>query len=139
MKMGTLLCRYGYSRMEKAEDQTTILLIEDEGIVRLGTTAILEDAGYRVLEAVNVAEASDLLRAHPEIGLVVTDVQMPGEIDGLGLVESMNRDYPEIPTLVTSGRASVNEARQSGADKFLAKPYSARDLESVVQATLSSQ
>jgi CheY-like chemotaxis protein len=78
----------------------------------------------------------DLLAAHPEIDLVVTDVQMPGETDGLKLVDAMTHIYPNVRTLVTSGRASPYDARQCGANKFLAKPYSALALQTAVQKTL---
>jgi CheY-like chemotaxis protein len=125
--------------MERAmEPATTILLIEDESIIRMGTAAILEDAGYRVLEAGHAGEAIEILETHPEIDLVVTDVQMPGPVDGLGLVATIGHVHPRIRTLVTSGRATGQDARQCGANKFLSKPYSAADLQSAVQKTLLS-
>lgn len=122
--------------MASARPSTTILLIEDESLIRMGTVAMLEDAGHLVLEAANAEEALDVLHDHPEIRLVITDVQMPGVLDGLELVETMRRDYPEIRTLVTSGRASSRDAHDCGAHKFLSKPYSATELESVVEKLL---
>src|ERR1700761_7159707 len=74
----------------------TILLIEDEALIRLGTAAMLEDAGYCVLEAGDADEALSLLASHSEIDVVVTDVQMPGTIDGLVLVEIITREFPGI-------------------------------------------
>src|SRR5580698_8037145 len=103
----------------------TILLIEDEAIIRLGTTAMLEDAGYEVMEAGDASEALAILSSHPEIDVVLTDVQMPGVIDGLNLVEIINQDYPAIRCIVTSGKASLGEAKQCGARSYLPKPYSA--------------
>jgi two-component system, response regulator PdtaR len=124
--------------MERAKDQViTILLIEDEGLIRMATAAMLEDAGYRVLEAMNADEALATLDTDgEEIDLVITDVQMPGKIDGLALVALISRKYPHIQALITSGRASVNEAWQSGAKKFLSKPYTAMAIQSAVKAVL---
>ena len=125
--------------MERAQDQViTILLVEDECIIRMASAAMLEDAGYVVIEATDADDALRTLRHHPEINVVVTDVQMPGTIDGLGLVEILARDYSHIETVIASGRASVNEARRSGAKRFLAKPYTAAAIQTAVRAALAS-
>ncbi|HEY2007631.1 MAG TPA: response regulator [Rhizomicrobium sp.] len=120
--------------MGHPKDQAfTVLLVEDEGIIRMASAAILEDAGYDVLEAVDAEEALATLNDHPEVDVVVTDVQMPGKLDGLQLIEVIAHDYPQVQTLVTSGRASLREARESGAVKFLAKPYTAAGIQSAVR------
>ena len=118
--------------------EITILLIEDEGLIRMATTAMLEDAGYQVREAINADEALVSLDADSQIDIVITDVQMPGKIDGLALVEIIARKYPHIQSLVTSGRASLNEARECGAKKFLTKPYTAEAIQSAVEAVLAA-
>jgi CheY-like chemotaxis protein len=128
----------GYSIMVGAQrQQITILLIEDEGLIRMGTCAMLEDAGYMVLEAENAEEALQLLAANTEISIVVTDVQMPGSIDGLALCEIVARDFPQVRTLVTSGKSSVQDARACGAQRFLPKPYTANAIQTTVQAMLA--
>jgi CheY-like chemotaxis protein len=120
--------------MGRARDQAlTVLLVEDEGIIRMASASILEDAGYDVLEAVDAEEALATLNDHPEVDVVVTDVQMPGKLNGLKLIEVIAHDYPQVQTLVTSGRASLKEARESGAAKFLAKPYTAAGIQSAVR------
>ena len=103
----------------------TVLLIEDEALIRMGTSAMLEDGGFQVLEAANADEAQILLAAHPEIAAVITDVQMPGSMDGLALAGLLHRDYAHIPVLVTSGRSGPREALQLGAS-YLPKPYTAQ-------------
>ena len=65
----------------------TILLVEDQTLVRLALAHHLGECGYAVLEAENADEALVLLGRHPEIDVVFTDVQMPGSMDGLGLAE----------------------------------------------------
>ena len=116
----------------------TILLIEDEGLIRMATAAMLEDAGYMVLEAANADDALITLGNNKRIDVVITDVQMPGKIDGLTLVGIITRDYPLIRSLVTSGRASLREARDCGAKKFLTKPYTADAIQSAVEAVLAA-
>ncbi len=129
----------GYRIMRRAKDQiTTILLVEDEALIRMATAAMLEDEGYRVLEGKDAVNALAVLDTDPDIDIVITDVQMPGEIDGLELVEIISRKYPHILTLITSGRTSLNEAQQSGATKFLAKPYTAVAIQSALQAVLTA-
>lgn len=117
---------------------TTVLLIEDEAMIRMATGAILEDAGYLVLEAANSDEAQSVLDQHPQIEIVVTDVQMPGSMDGLALAEKLNRDRPEIRILVTSGRSGSLEARESGATSFLPKPYTAAAIEKALKKIAQS-
>jgi two-component system, response regulator PdtaR len=116
----------------------TILLIEDEAVIRLNSAAMLADAGYDVLEAGDASEALALLSGHPEITLVLTDVQMPGVIDGLMLVEIINQDYPAIRSVVTSGKASWRDARQCGAQSYLPKPYSAEAMEAALKQALAA-
>jgi CheY-like chemotaxis protein len=123
--------------MGRSKDQAiTVLLVEDEGIIRMASAAILEDAGYLVIEASDADDALQKLQQNHDVDIVVTDVQMPGSMDGLGLVEIVRRDYQHIETLVTSGRTNPNDAKQSGATRFLTKPYTAIAFQTAVEASL---
>jgi DNA-binding NtrC family response regulator len=103
--------------------QQSILVVEDEAFIRMSTVASLEDAGLCVLEAANSAQALVLLERHAEICVMVTDVRMPGAIDGLALVSLVQRDHPVIRSVVVSGNATATQAFKAGAAKFIAKPY----------------
>jgi CheY-like chemotaxis protein len=103
----------------------------------MATSAILEDAGYCVLEEQNADSALVTLSTHPEIDVVITDVQMPGKIDGLALTQIIGHEYPRIQTVITSGRTELNQAKQSGAKKFLSKPYTAAALQNALLAITS--
>ena len=103
--------------------QQSILVVEDEALIRMSTVASLEDAGLRVLEAANSAEALKLLARHAGICVMVTDVRMPGAIDGLALVSLVQRDHPVIRSIVVSGNATATQAYKAGAARFIAKPY----------------
>lgn len=61
-----------------------LLVVEDEVLVRMLACDILQDAGYGALEAVNAAETLVLIDARPDIAIISTDVDMPGEVNGLG-------------------------------------------------------
>ena len=114
--------------METATPQPTILIVEDETLIRMSSAATLEDAGFGVLEAASSAEALQVLLKHQDIGLLMTDVRLPGEMDGLDLVACVRRHHPAIRSLVVSGNSSTAEARDAGAFGFLAKPYMAHSL-----------
>jgi len=114
--------------MEPPKAQSTILIVEDEVIIRMSSAATLEDAGFDVLEAGNGAEALQILLHHKEIGILMTDVRLPGEMDGLDLVACVRQFHPAIRSLVVSGNTSHREARSAGALGFLPKPYMAHSL-----------
>ena len=99
-----------YHGMEFAKSRTTILIVEDEAMTRMSSAATLEDAGFCVLEAGASAEALQLLLKHQEIGVLMTDVRLPGEMDGLDLVACVRRCHPAIRSIVVSGDSSVKEA-----------------------------
>lgn len=122
--------------MTQATDPTTILVVEDEALIRMSTTATLEDAGFRVLEAQDSAEALEMLSRHAEITIMMTDVQMPGGMNGLGLVAQVRRDRPDIRSIVVSGNTSALEASKAGATGFLPKPYMAQTMVQAVADTI---
>ena len=109
--------------MCQAADSQTILVVEDEPLIRMCAVAILQDAGYRVLEAQNSAEALDVLSQHSEVSIMVTDVHMPGHMDGLALVTWVQLNNPSIRAIVVSGNATAAQAGKAGAFGFVAKPY----------------
>ncbi|HUE66353.1 MAG TPA: response regulator [Rhizomicrobium sp.] len=117
--------------MGQTASQRTILVVEDEPFIRISAVAMLEDAGFGVLGAKNSAEALGMLARHDEISVLLTDVRMPGLMDGLALVAHVCIPYPAICSLVVSANASMTQARNAGASGFLAKPYTAR---TIVQA-----
>jgi YesN/AraC family two-component response regulator len=90
------------------------------------------------LEAGNSAEALQLLLEHKEVDVLMTDVRMPGEMDGLDLVDCVQRFHPAIRSLVVSGNASARQARDAGAFGFLPKPYMAHSLVRAVRTLIQS-
>jgi len=99
------------------------LVVEDEPFIRMSAVGALQDEGFLVLEARNSAEALNVLSRHSETSILMTDVRMPGFMDGLALVTQVRFDHPEICSIVVSGNASAQQARNAGAFGFVAKPY----------------
>ena len=119
-----------------AGTQQTILLVEDEFFIRMSAVATFEDAGFLVHEAQNSAEALEILSRHSETNVLITDVRMPGPMDGLALVAQVIIDHPAIRSIVVSGNTSAAQARDAGASGFVAKPYLAKTIVQAVRDTV---
>ena len=109
----------------------TLLLVEDEAGVRRLSKRILDDAGYRVLEAANGNDAEQLFALHADsIELVVTDVIMPG-CGGPELLRRLHVLTPALRVLYVSGYTEQSTAHSAGLDRglpFLQKPFTAAEL-----------
>src|ERR1700749_4355116 len=82
----------------------TVLLVEDEALIRAVISDMLQDKGFKVLEAANANEAIEIIeKTQIEIDLVFTDVRMPGAMDGFGLVKWIQSVRPTVPVIVASG------------------------------------
>jgi len=103
----------------------TVLVVDDETMVRMPIVEYLRDCGYNVVEAGDASEAIAAMDAEGQINLVFSDVRMPGDMDGFGLAEWVRSRYPSVPVLLTSGYGgrSLPAASISGL-RFIAKPYS---------------
>ena len=122
--------------MERPAYQQTVLVVEDELFIRMSAVAALQDEGFLVLEAKNSAEALKILSRHSETDILMTDVRMPGLMDGLALVAQVQIDHPAIRSIVVSGNATAEQARNAGALGFLAKPYLAKTMLQAVHDTV---
>jgi CheY-like chemotaxis protein len=104
----------------------TVLLTDDDAMLRYLAASILESGGYRVLQAKDGAEALELLAAGPDVSLLVTDLQMPG-MSGEELVKRLRArsDTSLLPVIVLTGTDEYEtEARlmDAGADDYIRKP-----------------
>jgi CheY-like chemotaxis protein len=104
--------------------RVTVLVVEDEVIVRFDTADMLREAGYMVLEASNADEATSLLKTFPEIALIFSDVQMPGSMDGAEFARFVRTNYPDVRMILTSGAVVPPDS----AIPFFAKPYQPTDV-----------
>src|SRR4051812_37334737 len=92
----------------------TVLLVEDEALIRMSLADFLEDRGFEVIETATAAEAIEVLRTSIErIDLVFSDVRMPGEMDGFGLAAWLQVNHQGLPVILTSGDiGQANVARK---------------------------
>jgi CheY-like chemotaxis protein len=99
-----------------------ILVVEDEPLIRLGVVSLVEEAGFEVLEAGNADEAIRIIESTDGIGVIVTDVDMPGSMDGIKLAHFVRHRWPPIRLIVISGQAGVKLSDLPSGTRFFAKP-----------------
>ncbi len=113
-----------------------VLVVEDEILIRAMVSDELREAGHEVIGAYNADEALAVLGARVHVDLVVTDVRMPGTIDGLGLLSEIRSNYPSVPVILTSGHLEAATAFAEGAVAYIGKPYPLEAMVSIVDETL---
>ena len=106
--------------------QANVLVVEDDFLIRANAVDIIEEAGLRVDAAGSADEAIRILEQRRNVGLVFTDVHMPGSLNGLDLARLVEHRWPGTGVIVTSGRAMKMDI--PGRAIFLAKPYSSSEL-----------
>lgn len=116
----------------------TILIVEDEALVRFDLADFFTHADWRVFEAENADEAIAILDGHKEIRVVLTDVQMPGSIDGVKLAHYVRDRFPPTVLFVVSGNAPIPSSQLPARATFLPKPFDPhrllRQIESLARA-----
>jgi two-component system chemotaxis sensor kinase CheA len=110
---------------QPAREHTKVLVVEDSFTVRELQRSILEAAGYRVVTTRNGLEALRCLEIDADIGLVLTDIEMP-ELDGIELVRAIRADerHTELPVVIVTTRAGEEDRQaglEAGADAYMAK------------------
>lgn len=101
----------------------TILIVEDEPLVRFDLIDLFENAGWRVFDAGNADEAIAILDGHKEIRAVLTDVQMPGSMDGVKLAHYVRDRFPPTVLFVVSGNVPIPQHELPVRTTFLSKPF----------------
>ncbi|MGF9757416.1 response regulator [Microvirga sp. 0TCS3.31] len=114
----------------------TILLVEDEPLVRLVTADILIAVNFRVIEASKVEEALMVLQAGVEVDVLLSDVEMPPGRDGYELARQVHAQWPTVEILITSGRDWPREGDLPPGAAFLAKPCPSETLASHVRSAV---
>jgi DNA-binding response OmpR family regulator len=115
-------------------------VIEDDVLVRYQICAYLRECGFKVIEAVNAEEAMSVLTEPAlSVDVVMSDVDLPGSMDGFALAHWMRREKPGLPIILT---ATPARAAQAAADlcesgPLLAKPYDAQILLDRIKRDLS--
>ena len=129
---GSAISRRGYE---------VILVVEDNVDVRAMVTAQLVNLGYEVLEAENAAEALKVLEGKDPIDIMLSDVVMPGKMNGLELARTASERWPALRIVLTSGfsEAAVGPMESIEGLRFLSKPYRMSDLARVLREVVEKQ
>jgi CheY-like chemotaxis protein len=115
--------------MKSPASGTTVVIVEDEILVRAATARYLRECGCTVFEAATAEECLDLLAAERSIEVVFTDIRLPGR-DGLDLLRAVRRDYPKVGVVLTTGKTL--EAPIPDGVPLLQKPYDLFRIERLV-------
>jgi len=110
-----------------------VLVVEDESLVRATAVEMAKNAGFEAIAASDADEAIRILESRSDIRAVFTDVQMPGSMDGLRLVQVVRSRWPPIALIVTSGHTDVKLSDLPTGARFLPKPYQMTQLKHVLQ------
>ena len=105
-----------------------VLVVEDDLLLRWTAVAIIEEAGFDVVEAGTGIEAISVLEKRGDIRTVFTDVEMPGAINGIQLAHLVSTRWPSIGIMATSGQIRLREDDLPAGARFLHKPYDVANL-----------
>ena len=104
-----------------------VLIVDDEPLVRMHVEEFLYDAGYEIVSASDADEAIAILEKRDDIQVVITDIQMPGSMDGVRLAHAVRDRWPPVAIIVTSGRAApLGELPENS--RFFPKPVREREV-----------
>lgn len=105
-----------------------VLVVEDDDFIRMLATDILEDEGFTVLATATADEAWPILERRSDIGVLFSDVNMPGNMDGLTLANRVAERWPHIRLVLTSGRRGLSSYEVPDHGQFVQKPYLQNEL-----------
>lgn len=125
--------------LRSAEKSRLILVVEDQPDVRRSAIEALLAMGYRTIEAADSGQAIGQLERHNDIDLLLTDVRMPGAMDGAELAFTVRSRWPTMGIVVLSGYFDPTMSSLPGGVGFLAKPYRIKELQEVIEQQLYSR
>jgi two-component sensor histidine kinase/DNA-binding response OmpR family regulator len=107
---------------------SAVLVVEDEMLLRMRAVDIVEDAGFRPVEATNADDALAILESRSDIELLFTDIQMPGSIDGLKLAYAVHERWPLIKIILVSGQLKLTDDDKPVDSRFFGKPLDVKQM-----------
>lgn len=104
----------------------TALVVDDDAVLRMDVAELLENAGFRTLEAEDGDAALSVLEQHHlDVALLFSDVEMPGSRDGFALAREVAVKWPYISIVIASGRLRPGDGDLPEGARFIGKPFSA--------------
>lgn len=119
--------------MSISQFDPVVLVVEDQGLLRMTAVSIMEDSGFEAVEAKNADEALTMLRHYPDILVVFTDIDLNAEKDGFWLAEQIKIGWPKIDVIVTSAYPRPKNYNLDNVIAYYEKPYSEKDLINQIQ------
>jgi YesN/AraC family two-component response regulator len=110
-----------------------ILIVGDEPLILVGLAMQVADWGYDVVEASSADEAVAVLERQSDIGLVVTDVDMPGKMNGLHLAKFVRERWPPVGLIIISGKLPVERSQLPSRSRFFEKPVREQSLRKAIE------
>ena len=120
-----------------ASRKPVVLIVEDEILLRMDVMATVEETGFEAIAASDADEAIRILESRNDIKAVVTDIQMPGSMDGLKLARIVKRRWPPVALVVTSGHSGIPATDLPAGGRFLSKPYAASEISATLHELIS--
>ncbi|MGA2272729.1 MAG: response regulator [Bryobacteraceae bacterium] len=120
--------------------ERSCLIVDDEPAIRAYLTAILRRERYLTLEAENAAQAFKLVqKLNGDLNLIVGDITMPGDMDGVDLAYAVRNEFPTIPVVLVSGFADTESAKHALGDfAFIRKPFTPASILGAVNSVATS-
>jgi CheY-like chemotaxis protein len=114
--------------LDQSRPSHVVLVVEDEMLLRMRVVDMVEDAGYVPVEAVDADEAMAILHARSDIALMLTDVQMPGSMNGLQLAHAVHERWPPIRIILASGQLKLSGSDIPRDSRFFGKPLQSAEI-----------
>lgn len=105
-----------------------VLVVEDEPLLLLDDMCLFEEAGFEAIPAANAAEAICILEERLDIRVVITDIGMPGRMDGLSLCATIRDRWPPIELIIISGHSRPTPDELPLRSLFMSKPYDSKQM-----------
>lgn len=114
--------------MDSQPPRPVVLVVEDEPLQRMMAVDLVEDAGFTAAEARDADEAVRILESRADICIVLTDIDMPGSMDGMMLAAAIRNRWPPIEIILVSGHVRDCKVMLPERGVFFSKPYNSRTL-----------
>ncbi len=110
------------------------LIVEDQPFIGMVASDILRETGFQTFHAYDANDAAAVLQEHPEIEVVVTDAELPGDVSGMDLCRRLSQERPDVQLVVTTATGQPAPSEVPRGARILHKPYASGELRTLVAA-----